>query len=114
MKMLKNEQENLSLEHKIVRLSGRLDADSVEKRRQEITRKITADRCSVILNLSSVEFIDSTGLGFLVSLHQEIEKQNRKLIICEVSQQARLLFELTRLNHIFDIFDSEERALKSV
>lgn len=100
--------------HKITRLKGRLDAASVDKKKAALTRRIAGDSCSVVLNIRDVEFIDSTGLGFLVSLQQQVKAQGNQLVICEPTDQAQVLFELTRLNQIFDIYDSETAALNVI
>ena len=116
MNMLNTKQEPSTqmLDHKIVRLQGRLDADSVDRKRDALTARITEDQCSVVLNVSNISFIDSTGLGFLVSLHKSLSAAGHRMVICEPTDQARMLFELTRLNQIFDILDTETAALNVI
>ncbi len=98
---------------KVMRLEGRLDAASASLQNRYLAECLRTSEGTVILNLADVEFIDSTGLGQLVSFQQMLEKRDRRLVICEATEQARLLFELTRLNQIFDLFDTEDRAVQS-
>lgn len=110
------EIQNSELERfkpKIVQLKGRLDAASISDRKEELIQKISADNTSVVINLREVSFIDSTGLGLLVAINQDIQRQGHKLSFCELSDQARLLFELTRLNLVFDLFDTQLAAVSA-
>ena len=94
-----------------VKLKGRLDAASVEKNAGSIRQSVLSCNGSVVLNLAELSFIDSTGLGFLVSLHRLLDKKGHTLAICEANAQSRLLFELTRLNQVFDLYDTEAMAV---
>ena len=96
---------------KLVKLEGRLDAAGVNQKKPELMSRMTAEDTNVVINMSEVSFVDSTGLGLLVGVQQQQEGFNRKLVLCEVSDQIRLLLELTRLNLVFDIYDTQESAL---
>ena len=97
----------------IVQLDGRLDAASVNKGKNELIGTFIDHEKHIVLNLREVTFIDSTGLGMLVSLHKLQVEQGQHMVLCEVSDQVRLLLELTRLNLVFDIYDKQTSALKS-
>lgn len=99
---------------KVVQLKGRLDAASILDQKKELVQKIAGDDTSVVINLREVTFIDSTGLGFLVAVNKELQRQGHKLVFCELSDQARLLFELTRLNLVFDLFDTQPAAVDAL
>ena len=64
----------------------------------------------MLLNLAEVSFVDSTGLGFLVSLRKELMARGRKLSLCGANSKVRLLLELTRMHQIFDIYDIAEAS----
>jgi anti-sigma B factor antagonist len=98
----------------IVRLSGRLDAAAVGKGKSQLIENFFDHGGPMVLNLSEVTFIDSTGLGMLVSLHKLQVELGQQMVLCEVNDQVRLLLELTRLNLVFDIYDSKASALKSL
>jgi len=95
----------------IVRLEGRLDANRVLNDSESLALAIPDSANNLLLNLHEVTFIDSSGLGYLVSIYRKCESENRRMSICEPTDQARMLFELTRMHQIFSIYDSESAAL---
>jgi anti-sigma B factor antagonist len=98
----------------LIRLEGRLDANRVINHADSLLAQVPEQTKGLIINLSKVTFIDSSGLGYLVSVFRQCESANRKLAICEPTDQARMLFELTRMHQIFSIYDHEETALKQL
>lgn len=67
---------------------------------------------NIILNLADVSFVDSSGLGVLVSALKEVSPQG-EIKLCEVRDGVRSIFELTRLDTVFDIHRSEKGAIAS-
>lgn len=68
---------------------------------------------SVLMNLESVEYLSSAGLGNLVGLLKKARRVNGHFKLCCLQEAIHELFEVMRLTKIFEIFDSEEAALKS-
>jgi anti-sigma B factor antagonist len=71
---------------------------------------IGAGNRRIVLNLSEVDFIDSSGLGAIVSSLKKIGNDG-DLVICSVRETVMSLFRLTRMNRVFDILSSEEEAI---
>lgn len=97
----------------IVRLDGRLDAAAAGEIKNQIGDLADNASANVVMNLAKVDFIDSTGLGLIVSTYRRLRENEHDLLICELTPQARTLFELTRMHRIFTIFDGEAEALES-
>lgn len=68
-------------------------------------------RCFV-LNLSGVEYIDSSGLGQLVSIWVSCKNRRGHLTLLNPTKRVRRLFEITRLHTIFEIFEDESEAVQ--
>lgn len=64
-----------------------------------------------LLNLSKVEFIDSSGLGAIISVLKILTKNNGKFVICELKNPILHLFKVTRLDKVFKICSSEKDGL---
>jgi anti-sigma B factor antagonist len=94
-------------------LSGRLDLSSGGILKEEIGRLLKEEKTMFHLNLAEVEFINSSGLGALVSVMKEIRLQRGRLTISDLADYVREIFDITQLSHIFEIFVTEEEALKS-
>lgn len=65
-----------------------------------------------LIDLDNVDFVDSSGLGVMVSLLKAIGK-NGELKIVNPKSQVKSMFELTRLNLVFNVFDDKEKAINS-
>ena len=68
---------------------------------------------SVVLNVSKVEFMDSSGLGALVWLTRELEQAGCRLVLCGVTRPVQVLLELVRMARVFEMHVSEADALGS-
>lgn len=67
----------------------------------------------IVINLSQVDFIDSSGLGAMVLILRRIGTDG-KVKLCKLNESVRSIFELTRLDEVFEIHKSEEGALESL
>jgi anti-sigma B factor antagonist len=89
-------------EHKIVQLSDELNK--------------VADRSAagkLLLNFSDVQFMSSAVLGKLVNLNKKCKADETTLKMCNIHPKIMEVFKITRLNKVFDIHDTEEKALAS-
>ncbi len=68
----------------------------------------------IIVNMEKVVYIDSSGIGALVSSLSTLKKQGGGLAIINVHGVVKDVFTLTRLHQLFSIFDSEEEAVQSL
>ena len=97
----------------ILELSGRFDAynaSSVEAQLKSIAEKTPA---YALVNLSGVHFVDSTGLATLVQGMKRCRQQNGDVYLCCLQQPVRIIFELTRFDMVFKIFDTQEDAVEA-
>ncbi len=65
----------------------------------------------VILNLSQVPYVDSSGIASLVEGLQEAKKKNARFVLVGLNESPRHVLELTRLLNVFEIAASEEEAV---
>jgi len=97
----------------ILSLSGRLDLANGNKLKDDIKEILSSDRTSIHLNLKELEFVNSSGLGAMVSVMKEIRLHRGRLTLSDMADYVREVFDITQLSHIFEIFPSEEEALSS-
>jgi anti-sigma B factor antagonist len=86
-----------------------LDAGNV----QDFKRDIAADNRNLILDLSHLRFIDSSGLGAMLSCLRQLNATGGDLKLCGMSKAVRAVFELVRMHRIFDIYDTREQAVSA-
>ncbi|MEE9554824.1 MAG: STAS domain-containing protein [candidate division Zixibacteria bacterium] len=94
----------------ILCLEGRLDLASASKLK-EISRDIVSKKnCKLILNMESVDFINSSGLGALVSILKDTRSSRGSIKITNLAPYVKEIFDITQLSNIFDICDTDELA----
>lgn len=97
----------MALNVKILEPSGILDGIRGNQLRREISDIVANGVELVLIDLKDVKFIDSSGLGALVSSMQMIRNANGKLFLCSVSDQVKMLFQLTKMDRLFQSFDDQ-------
>jgi phosphoserine phosphatase RsbU/P len=97
----------------IIRIaSDTLDAGNEKRFKKEVVSSL-GPNSKVILDMSEVTFIDSSGLGVILSCYRHLNASNGDLKLCCLNEQVRTLLELVRMHRIFDIYGTCEEALAS-
>lgn len=78
-----------------------------------VTELAKQKKLDLLINLSNVKWISSTGLGILVSARSRYAKEGGVMKLCRPNDRVLGILQVTRLNMIFDVFPTEEEALKS-
>lgn len=94
--------------------SGRLDITTAWQFRLKLQECISKFSPHVVVNLSQVNFIDSSGLTSLVAGMRDADKVKGSFRICNVHPEAKLVFEVTMMDSVFEIFETEDDALEGV
>lgn len=93
---------------------GRLDAGSSVKLQEQI-EAIVPDACTLwLIDLAQVDFIDSSGLVALIAALNRARQHRCYLAVCNLRPAVKLIFEITRLDQAFEIFDSQTAALNTI
>ncbi|NJN86023.1 MAG: STAS domain-containing protein [Leptolyngbyaceae cyanobacterium SL_7_1] len=94
--------------------TGRLDITTAWQFRLKLQECISNVSPYVVVNLGQVHFIDSSGLTSLVAGMRDADKVNGSFRICNVHPEAKLVFEVTMMDSVFAIFDTEAEALEEI
>jgi anti-sigma B factor antagonist len=97
----------------VVVLVDHLDASNVARFKEAVVNRIGGPQ-SWLIDLSNVGFVDSTGLGALVSCLRRSQEQACRLALCGLQKRVLVLFELVRLYRILDIFETRESAVNAL
>jgi len=102
----------------ILNIQGRVVGDASLELRREINGWLAEaseeEKPNIILNLSKVSMMDSSGLGVLVSSYTSIQKKGGNLILAGLGKGLQNLIAITKLTRVFDIYESEEEAVQSL
>ncbi len=82
---------------------------------QEELLKFAESRPGVqlLLDFSNVDHLASAALGMLITLHKKVQEQSGQLRLSNINRQIFQVFRITRLNQMFDIYDSSQQALEA-
>jgi anti-sigma B factor antagonist len=69
---------------------------------------------TLILDMTSVPYMDSAGLGLLLNYYVSAEKTNRRLVLAAVNSRIMTLFEVTKVNEVLSIFPTVQAACQSL
>lgn len=98
----------------IVDLSGRIVLGGGSDGLRDLVRNLVNDGTKkILLNLRNVEYIDSSGLGELVTAFTSTRSQGGELKLLNLTQRVRSLLRITRLLTVFDITDDEATSVES-
>ncbi len=89
-----------------------LDAGNVHEFKDAV-QSFIHDRKHVVLDMSGVKFVDSSGLGALISCLRLLNSRRGDLKLCALSKTVRALFELMRMHRVFNIHDSRQEAVRA-
>ena len=92
-------------------LEGEVDVYTAPVLRQAILDQVEGGVKHLLINLTRVEYLDSTGLGILIGGVKRLKEQGGSLRLVGPSARIQRIFEITGLNKIFDVYASEQEAL---
>lgn len=90
----------------------KLDASNAADFKSDM-KELLANSNKVVLDIASLSFIDSSGLGAVLSCLRLTTHAGGDLKICGMSQSVRLFFELVRMHKIIEIFNDRDEALRA-
>jgi anti-sigma B factor antagonist len=98
----------------VVDLSGRITlGDGSALLRKTIRGLLQDERRKILLNLADVDYIDSSGIGELVSGFTAVKNQSGELKLLQLTKKVRDLLQITKLYTVFDIYSDENTAIRS-
>ncbi|GAB4142207.1 MAG: STAS domain-containing protein [Cyanobacteria bacterium J069] len=89
---------------KVIQLSGILDGTQVDAFHQLIGEALATSASTILVDLKEITFMDSSGLGALASAHKKVRASGKRLSFCSIHEQVRILFELTSMDQVFEVF----------
>lgn len=93
-------------------LSQRIDATACSEFKEKIIHLINQGNNFLLLNLSQVEFVDSSGLGAMIFILKTLKETKGQIVICELNHAVKNLFTLTRMNNVFTVRPNEKEGLE--
>ena len=100
----------VSAETRVLTVQGEIDVYTSAYLKEHVATAIAEGAKHVAMNLSGVEYLDSTGLGVLIGALKNLKERNGSLILIGPSRRISRIFEITGLHKIFTVYQTEAEA----
>jgi len=97
----------------VIEVDGQLIVGNRQELKQKVLDALEGGSRKFLIDFTQTGYIDSSGLGVLVSLAKRMRELGGDLRLANLNDDLQTLFELTKLDSLFQIADTRERALES-
>lgn len=104
----------MSQSFEVIQPFGTVDLAQANHLRDRVSQIIATGTSIVLVDLKDVGFMDSSGLAGLVVALKMLNAANGRLCLCSINDQIKLLFELTSMTHVFEIFSDRNAFLQAL
>jgi len=94
-------------------VDGEINLNTAPELKKEFEKITSAKQKKVVINFEKVSYVDSSGLATIVEIFKKLRAYGGALKLVNLSPKVKGLFEITKLEKLFDISDDEEEAIKS-
>lgn len=86
--------------------AGILDSTQAAQVRTQVGEALSTGARTLLIDLENITFIDSSGLGTLISVLKKVRSQDCEMAVCSASPQVKMLFELTSMDQVFRVYEN--------
>jgi len=97
---------------RVLHCGGSLDADTVSAFKKIAYDLVGTGSIRFVIDCSNLTFIDSMGLGVLISLLRRVRQRDGDVKVSGLSEEVNTIFEITRLHRLFDVCSDSDAAVK--
>ena len=97
---------------KVLQCGGSLDADTVASFKKIVYELVDEGSNRFVVDMSHLDFVDSMGLGVLISLLRRVRQREGDVKVSGLSDEVKTIFEITRLHRLFDVCADADAAVK--
>ena len=98
----------------VIDIAGELNGSGEESLMAAYTTASNGRTQAIILNFTDLEYMNSSGIGLLVTMLIRVQRNKQQLLAYGLSEHYEQIFELTRLNEAIAIYDNEDAAVTAV
>lgn len=99
----------------VIRPQGHINAANAPAFGRQLTTALSSGQPNILLvDMEQVESLDSAGLMALVSALSQAQRQNQRFSLCSLSPSIRIIFDLTQLDRVFEIFENRAGFEKAI
>ncbi len=96
----------------VISLEGELDIENSSSLKGEVRNKVSSEYPNLVIDLTKVSYVDSSGLGTLIALQKDARFNGGALSVVGASEQIKRVMKMTNIDKLFELYDTLEEALK--
>ncbi|NEQ43524.1 MAG: STAS domain-containing protein [Leptolyngbya sp. SIOISBB] len=93
---------------KTVNPRGVLDGAATNELKNQVMDLLDDNTESVLVDMQDITFMNSTGIGAMVAILKALKAQNKSLYLCGLSDQVKMIFQLTKMDRVFKIYPDRQ------
>ncbi|CAF23968.1 MULTISPECIES: STAS domain-containing protein [Candidatus Protochlamydia] len=105
-------KEELKGDVLVLRMQGRLDAISSPSAERKVFDYINNGQHNLLLDFSGIDYLSSAGMRMLLSITKKLKTLSGKLVLCLVTVNVMDVLKMSGFDHVLELVQSEEEALK--
>ena len=98
----------MNSEVQVLQPTGTLDGITTNDLRRQINDCLAENVKIILIDFQRVNFMNSAGLGALIAMFKDVRARGAKLFLCSLNEQVKIIFSLTKVDRIFQIYESRE------
>lgn len=98
----------------VLELRGDIDLNEKPKVAAQLEPLIERQITGIVIDLSHVAYVDSSGLAIFIDALQRVQQYGGRLALAGLQENVRLVFQISKLDKVFKIFDDSQSALAAV
>lgn len=110
LKINSKQQGNIT----VLQVDGEVDLYSSPQVRTRVLHLVESQSPNIVVDLQDVRYMDSSGVATLIEGYKLCQKNNGRFVLAGLKPEVREVFELTRLDRVFEIYDTSQLALESI
>jgi anti-sigma B factor antagonist len=109
MKINQKEKEGIV----VLEIQGEIDLYASPQLRERFNELVGEKKSAIVINLKNVSYIDSSGLATFIEAFQRLSTVKGQLVLCQLTETVKGVFEIARLEDVLTIVKTEEDALRA-
>lgn len=95
-----------------ISITGRLDADSSPEAEKVVKKALAGPTTRLLFNLGALQYLSSAGLRVLLSAAKEMRRREGKIVLCDLNEFVKEIFEVSGFQSLIPITDSVESGIE--
>ncbi|MDP2646419.1 MAG: STAS domain-containing protein [Desulfobacterales bacterium] len=98
----------------VIDMVGSLVANNIAEFKSQVAKLVEKKYCHILLEMSNVDFMDSSGLGACMAVHKQLSEKNGMVVFAKPSEQVKKIFRITKADQRLNVVPTKNDGVKSL